>query len=178
MGFNNLSAGKNVPDDINVVIEIPMHGEPVKYEIDKESDAIFVDRFMSTSMHYPCNYGYTPRTLGEDGDPVDVLVIAPIPLIPGVVIRARPIGILDMEDEAGGDQKILSVPISKVTAIYDDISNFRDLPALTYKRIEHFFETYKDLEEGKFVKTRGWKDAEAARQEILMGVQRYNESCR
>lgn len=173
MGFTNLPAGKNVPDDVNVVIEIPMHGEPIKYEVDKESGTIFVDRFMATSMHYPCNYGYIPQTLGEDGDPLDMLVLAPIALIPGVVIRARPIGMLDMEDEAGGDQKILAVPISKVTPIYDEVTSFRDLPALTYQRIEHFFSTYKDLEPGKFVKVRGWKEAEAARQEILKGIQRY-----
>lgn len=176
MSFNNLTAGKNVPDDIHVVIEIPMHGEPIKYEVDKDTGTIFVDRFMATSMHYPCNYGYVPMTLGEDGDPVDVLVMAPFALNPGVVIRARPIGMLDMEDEAGGDQKILAVPISKVTSIYDDISSFRDLPSLTYKRIEHFFATYKDLEPGKFVKIRGWKDAEAARQEILIGIKRYNDA--
>ncbi len=174
MSFSNLTPGKDVPNDVNVVIEIPMNGEPIKYEVDKQSGAIFVDRFMSTAMHYPCNYGYIPATLSGDGDPVDVLVLSPVPLIPGVVVRCRPIGMLRMQDEAGSDEKILAVPVDKLTSIYRNVQSPRDLPPVEIDRITHFFEHYKDLEPGKFVKVTGWAEAADARSEIVNSVERYN----
>jgi len=173
MSFANLNAGRDVPNEVNVVIEIPMNGEPIKYEVDKQSGAIFVDRFMSTAMHYPCNYGYIPATLSGDGDPVDVLVLSPVPLIPGVVVRCRPIGMLRMQDEAGGDEKILAVPVDKLTSIYRNVQSPRDLPPVEIDRITHFFEHYKDLEPGKFVKVVGWTEAADARAEILNSAARY-----
>ena len=174
MAFSHVGPGKNVPDDVNVVIEIPMNGEPVKYEVDKESDAIFVDRFMSTAMHYPLNYGYIPQTLSDDGDPVDVLVYTPVPLPTGVVVRCRPIGMLAMTDEAGEDAKLVAVPVDKICPHTRHIQSTADLPEILIKQIAHFFEHYKDLEPGKWVKVEGWKDADAARNEILSGVERYN----
>jgi inorganic pyrophosphatase len=173
MSLNRVSPGRNLPDDFNVIIEIPAHGEPIKYEVDKESGAMFVDRFMSTSMHYPCNYGYIPHTLSEDGDPVDVLVITPIPLITGVVVRCRPIGMLKMTDEAGGDEKLLAVPIDKLTSIYRNVQTPRDLPEIAISQIAHFFEHYKDLEPGKWVKVEGWVGPEEAKKAILSGVKKY-----
>lgn len=174
MSFDKLSPGRDVPNDINVVIEIPMHGEPIKYEVDKASGAIFVDRFMSTAMHYPCNYGYIPRTLSGDGDPADVLVMTPIPLMAGVVVRCRPIGMLKMQDEAGSDEKLLAVPIDKLTSIYRNVQSPRDLPPLEIDRITHFFEHYKDLEAGKFVKVLGWTEAADARAEIVAAMARFD----
>lgn len=173
MSFSNLSAGRDVPNDVNVVIEIPMHGEPIKYEVDKASGAIFVDRFMSTAMHYPCNYGYIPKTLSGDGDPADVLVLTPIPLMAGVVVRCRPIGILKMQDEAGADEKLLAVPVDKLTSIYRNVQSPRDLPPLEIDRITHFFEHYKDLEPGKWVKVLGWGEADDAKREIKNAIKRY-----
>ena len=173
MSFDKLSAGRDVPNDINVVIEIPMNGEPIKYEVDKESGAIFVDRFMSAAMHYPCNYGYIPKTLSGDGDPADVLVLSPVSLMPGVVVRCRPIGMLKMQDEAGSDEKLLAVPVDKLTSIYRNVQSPRDLPPLEIDRITHFFEYYKDLESGKFVRITGWAEAAEARAEILTAVARY-----
>lgn len=173
MSFDKLSAGRDVPNDINVVIEIPMNGEPIKYEVDKESGAIFVDRFMSAAMHYPCNYGYIPKTLSGDGDPADVLVLSPVSLMPGVVVRCRPIGMLKMQDEAGSDEKLLAVPVDKLTSIYRNVQSPRDLPPLEIDRITHFFEHYKDLESGKFVRITGWAEAAEARAEILTAVARY-----
>jgi inorganic pyrophosphatase len=169
-----VSAGSKVPDDINVVIEIPMNAEPVKYEVDKATGAIFVDRVLTTPMRYPCNYGYVPRTLSGDGDPVDVLVVMPLPLVPGCVIRCRPIGMLAMTDEAGEDTKVIAVPIDKVFPLYQRIKAIRELPELTLERIAHFFEHYKDLEKGKWVKVEGWKDARAAKKEIVDGVKRFS----
>ena len=174
MNLDRVTAGKDVPNDCNVIIEIPMHGDAIKYEVDKETGAIFVDRFMSTSMHYPCNYGYVPRTLSDDGDPSDVLVLSPVPLITGVVVRVRPIGMLKMEDEAGGDAKILAVPIDKLSGLYRSIQSPRDLPEITTRQIAHFFEHYKDLEPGKWVRISSWTDAEEAKREILDSVARYN----
>src|SRR5487761_2572985 len=142
MSLNKVPSGKDLPNDFNVVIEIPMHGEPVKYEVDKESGAIFVDRFMGTAMQYPCNYGYIPHTLSEDGDPVDVLVITPVPLIPGVVVTCRPLGLLRMDDEAGGDNKLLAVPIDKILSIYTQWQKPEDLNPMRLKTIQHFFEHY------------------------------------
>ena len=173
MSLNNVNAGRDVPNDFNVVIEIPMNADPIKYEVDKASGAIFVDRFMVTAMHYPCNYGYIPQTLSGDGDPCDVLVVSPVPLITGVVVRCRPIGMLKMNDEAGGDSKILAVPIDKLSPIYREVQSPRDLPALTTQQLAHFFEHYKDLEPGKWVKLEGWVGAEEAKREIIEGVARY-----
>ena len=173
MNLDRVSSGKDLPNDFNVIIEIPMHGDPIKYEVDKATGAMFVDRFMSTAMHYPCNYGYIPHTLSEDGDPVDVLVITPVPLITGVVVRCRPVGMLKMEDEAGVDAKLLAVPIDKLCNIYRGIESPRDLPEQTTAQITHFFEHYKDLEAGKWVKVQGWVGADEAKQEILDGVSRY-----
>ena len=149
MGFNSVPAGKDIPNEIYVAIEIPANSSPIKYEIDKDSDCVFVDRFMATPMFYPANYGYVPNSLGEDGDPLDVLVVTPYPVVPGSVIRARPVGVLNMSDEAGSDAKILAVPHDKLTALYQDVKEYSDLPELLIKQIEHFFENYKDLEPGK-----------------------------
>lgn len=173
MGFKNVSPGVDVPNDIHVVIEIPARADPIKYEVDKESGAVFVDRFMGTTMYYPCNYGYVPGTISGDGDPVDVLVEAPFALIPGVVIRCRPVGVLRMEDEAGEDSKVLAVPVPKISPLYENVRSYEDLPPLLIRQIEHFFQHYKDLEKGKWVKLLGWESADAARQEIYAGVAAY-----
>lgn len=170
MSLNQVSAGKDIPNDVNVIIEIPALSEPIKYEVDKESGALFVDRFIGTAMHYPCNYGYIPQTLGDDGDPVDVLVVTPIPLRAGSVIRSRIVGFLDMTDESGRDEKLIAVPVSKMTKLYDDVQEVSDLPKILLDQIKHFFEHYKDLEEGKWVKVEGWGDAAKARQVIEAGV--------
>jgi inorganic pyrophosphatase len=175
MSLDLVSTGEDVPDEVNVVIEIPMNAEPVKYEVDKATGAIFVDRVLTTPMRYPCNYGYVPHTLSGDGDPVDVLVVMPLPLVPGCVIRSRPIGMLAMTDEAGEDTKVIAVPVDKVFPAYSGVRSVAELPELTLGRIAHFFEHYKDLEKGKWVKIEGWKDAEAAKQEILAGVKRFKE---
>jgi inorganic pyrophosphatase len=174
MILDRVSSGKNVPNDINVIIEIPSHSDPVKYEVDKETGAMFVDRFMGTSMHYPCNYGYIPQTLSEDGDPADVLVVTPIPVISGSVIRCRPLGMLCMTDEAGRDSKIIAVPVDKLSSLYSDMNSVRDLPRSLLDSISHFFDHYKDLEPGKWVKIEGWVDTEEAKQEILDSIERYN----
>jgi len=176
MSLEKVTAGKDAPNTINVSIEIPMNADPVKYEVDKESGAIFVDRFMSTSMHYPTNYGYVPKTISGDGDPVDVLVITPVPLYPGVVVTCRPIGILRMEDEAGVDGKILAVPTDKILSIYTQWQKPEDLNPLRLKTIAHFFEHYKDLEVGKWVKVLGWDGPDAARQEVREGMENYAKS--
>ena len=176
MNLDKVRSGRDVPNDINVIIEIPMHGEPIKYEVDKETGAMFVDRFMSTAMHYPCNYGYVPHTLSEDGDPVDVLVVTPVALITGVVVRCRPIGMLKMTDEAGIDAKIIAVPVDKLCALYKDMQKPEDFPAMMLNQISHFFEHYKDLEPNKWVKVEGWVGADAAKAEIMAGVQRYQQA--
>jgi inorganic pyrophosphatase len=176
VNLDRVDSGRNVPDDVNVVIEIPMNGDPIKYELDKATGALFIDRFMSTAMHYPCNYGYIPHTLSDDGDPVDVLVITPHPLIHGVVVRCRPVGVLRMTDEAGGDEKLLAVPIDKLTSIYSSVLSYKDLPDLQLRQISHFFEHYKDLEPGKWVKVEGWGGVSAAKRAILDGVKRYNRA--
>jgi len=173
--LNKVPSGRDLPNDFNVIIEIPMNADPIKYEVDKESGAIFVDRFMGTAMHYPCNYGYVPKTLSDDGDPVDVLVITPFPLIPGVVVRCRPIGVLKMTDESGEDAKILAVPVDKVLSIYSHWQKPEDLNELRLRQIQHFFEHYKDLEKGKWVKIDGWYGPEEAKQEILSGVAAYQK---
>jgi inorganic pyrophosphatase len=173
MNLDRVPAGNDVPNDCNVVIEIPMRGDPIKYEVDKETGALFVDRFLSTAMHYPCNYGYIPRTLADDGDPCDVLVLSPMPLITGVVVRCRPIGMLEMDDEEGGDSKILAVPIDKLSPLYRGIETPNDLPELTTQQIAHFFEHYKDLEPPKWVRVSKWTGPDVAKGEILKGVARY-----
>ena len=176
MSLNNVNAGRDVPNDFNVVIEIPMNADPIKYEVDKESGAIFVDRFMGTAMHYPCNYGYIPDTIADDGDPCDVLVITPFALIPGVVVRCRALGVLKMTDEAGGDSKILAVPVEKILPVYANLQKVEDVPELTLRQIQHFFEHYKDLEKGKWVKVEGWEGPDAAKAEILSGVASFEKS--
>jgi len=173
VGLDRVPSGKDLPNDFNVVIEIPMHSDPIKYEVDKESGAIFVDRFMSTAMHYPCNYGYIPHTIAGDGDPVDVLVMSQFALPPGVVVRCRPIGMLKMTDEAGDDAKLLAVPVDKLTPMYRNVESPRDLPQILLDQISHFFEHYKDLEPGKFVKVQGWVGIEEAKKEIMAGVASY-----
>ncbi len=176
MGLARISAGNQVPEDINVIIEIPAHSEPIKYEVDKKTGALFVDRFLSTSMHYPCDYGYIPRTLSDDGDPVDVLVITPIPVNRGCVISCRPIGMLAMSDEAGDDRKILAVPVNKLTSLYQHVQKLEDLPPSLLQQISHFFTHYKDLEEGKWVKLDGWLDASAAKKEITDSIKRFEQA--
>src|SRR5664280_2103530 len=163
MSLHNVTPGARAPDEFNVIIEIPMNADPIKYEVDKVSGA----------MHYPCNYGYVPQTLSDDGDPVDVLVITPFALSPGVVVTCRPIGMLRMEDEAGGDAKLLAVPIDKILPIYRHWQKPEDMNELRLKQIQHFFEHYKDLEPGKWVKTMGWDGPDAARQEIRAGIAAY-----
>ncbi|MDG6897775.1 inorganic pyrophosphatase [Actinobacillus delphinicola] len=174
MSLLNVPAGKELPDDIYAVIEIPANADPIKYEVDKESGALFVDRFMATAMFYPANYGYVNHTLSEDGDPVDVLVPTPYPLLPGSVIRCRPVGVLLMTDENGPDAKIIAVPHEKLSKEYSHIQNIDDVPALLKAQIQHFFESYKALEKGKWVKVEGWGDVEAARKEILDSYARAN----
>jgi inorganic pyrophosphatase len=176
MSLDNVTPGSKTPDTFNVIIEIPMNADPIKYEVDKETGAIFVDRFMSTAMHYPTNYGYVPKTLSGDGDPVDVLVITPVPLIPGVVVPCRAIGILKMTDEAGEDGKVLAVPTDKILSLYSRWQKPEDLNPMRLKAIEHFFEHYKDLEPGKWVKVQGWEGKEAAHKEIMDGIAAYNKT--
>jgi inorganic pyrophosphatase len=173
MSLHKVTPGANAPDQFNVIIEIPMNADPIKYEVDKASGALFVDRFMTTAMHYPCNYGYIPQTLSDDGDPVDVLVITPFALSPGVVVTCRAVGVLKMEDEAGGDSKLLAVPIDKILPIYTHWQKPEDINQMRLKAIQHFFEHYKDLEAGKWVKIQGWEGPEAAREEIREGIKSY-----
>jgi len=175
MSLHEVTPGAKAPEEFNVIIEIPMNADPIKYEVDKVSGAIFVDRFMTTSMHYPCNYGYVPRTLADDGDPVDVLVITPYPLTPGVVVTCRPLGVLKMDDEAGGDAKLLAVPIDKVLPIYSHWEKPEDINPMRLKTIQHFFEHYKDLEAGKWVKVIGWEGVESAKKELVDGLANYGK---
>ena len=176
MNLDRVSSGNDIPNEINVIIEIPSHADPVKYELDKETGAMFVDRFMSTAMHYPCNYGYVPHTLSKDGDPVDVLVLSPVPLISGAVIRCRPVGVLLMADEAGDDAKVLTVPVDKICKTYQKVDSHRDLPADLLNQIAHFFEHYKDLDEGKWVRVDGWGGVEEARQEIMDSIKLFQDA--
>jgi inorganic pyrophosphatase len=178
MSLHNVTPGANAPSEFNVIIEIPMNADPIKYEVDKETGAMFVDRFMTTAMHYPCNYGYVPCTLSDDGDPVDVLVITPFALTPGVVVTCRPIGILKMQDEAGGDAKVLAVPTSKILPMYDHWQKPADVNPMRLNAIRHFFEHYKDLEPNKWVKVVGWDGPDAARQEIASGMAAWDEKTR
>lgn len=172
MRIDAISIGKNPPEEVNVLIEVAIGGEPIKYEMDKEAGTLFVDRFLYTPMRYPGNYGFIPHTLSEDGDPCDVLVANTRPLVPGSYIAVRPIGVMLMEDEAGGDEKILAVPVPKLTKRYENVHNYTDLPKITLDQIQHFFEHYKDLEPGKWVKLKGWGDAAMAKKLIVEGIER------
>jgi len=172
MNIDAIAIGKNPPEDLNVIIEVPIGGEPIKYEMDKESGALFVDRFLYTPMRYPGNYGFVPHTLCGDGDPLDVLVMNSRPIIPGGVVRCRPIGVLLMEDDGGEDEKILAVPVSKLTRVYDDVRTIADMPAIETERVKHFFTHYKDLEPGKWAKIRGIGDVDEARKVILDSIER------
>ncbi len=171
MRIDAIAIGKNPPEDVNVIIEVPIGGEPIKYELDKASGTLVVDRFLYTSMRYPGNYGFVPHTLSDDGDPVDVVVINTRAIVPGAIINCRPIGVLHMKDEAGHDEKIIAVPSHKLTKRYDSVKNYSDLPQITLDQIQHFFEHYKDLEPGKWVKVVGWGDAEDAKKLILEGIE-------
>ena len=175
MSLHNVTPGDKAPEEFNVIIEIPMNADPIKYEVDKETGAMFVDRFMTTAMHYPCNYGYIPQTLSDDGDPVDVLVVTPFPLTPGVVVTCRAIGVLMMEDEAGGDCKLLAVPITKILPMYSRWQKPEDLSTMRLNAITHFFEHYKDLEPGKWVKVKGWSGPDEAKAEVVNGIAAHNK---
>jgi inorganic pyrophosphatase len=172
MRIDAVAIGKNPPDDVNVIIEVPIGGEPIKYEMDKASGALVVDRFLYTSMRYPGNYGFIPHTLSDDGDPCDVIVANTRAIVPGAVMSVRPVGVLLMEDESGGDEKILAVPSAKLTKRYENVVNYTQLPQITLDQIKHFFEHYKDLEPGKWVKVVRWGDADEARKLILEGIER------
>ena len=176
MALDLVPTGKDVPNDVNVIIEIPKDAEPVKYEVDKATGAIFVDRILSTPMRYPCNYGYIPHTLCGDGDPADVLVILPLPLVPGSVIRCRPVGVMMMQDEAGSDEKLLAVPVDKVFNGYSHVQDIGQVSKHWLERIGHFFQHYKDLEPGKWVKLSGWGNAAQARRIVEEAVSRFNAS--
>jgi inorganic pyrophosphatase len=176
MSYDKVSPGKKIPETFNVIIEIPMNADPVKYEVDKETGRLFVDRFMGTAMHYPCNYGYIPKTIAGDGDPVDVLVITPFALVPGSVVSCRAIGMLEMEDEGGQDAKLLAVPEDKILPIYKNLQKPEDVSELLLAQIQHFFEHYKDLEKGKWVKVKGWTGVAGAHKEILDGIEGYAKS--
>ncbi len=172
MRLDAIPIGNNPPEDVNVVIEVAIGGEPIKYEMDKEAGTLFVDRFLHTPMRYPGNYGFIPHTLSEDGDPIDVLVANTRPIIPGAYLNVRPVGVLKMEDDGGGDEKIIAVPVSKLTKRYVGVKNVTDLPAITLEQIQHFFEHYKDLEPGKWVKVLGWGDASEAQRLIVEAIER------
>ena len=172
MRIDAIAVGINPPEDVNVIIEVPIGGEPIKYEMDKAAGTLVVDRFLHTPMRYPGNYGFVPHTLSEDGDPIDVLVANTRPIVPGAVINVRPIGVLRMVDDAGGDEKILAVPVPKLTKRYAHVINYTDLPKITLEQVQHFFEHYKDLEPGKWVKMHGWGDAAEAKRMIRDAIAR------
>lgn len=174
MRIEHIEIGRDCPREVNVIVEVPVGGEPIKYEMDKKAGTLVVDRFLYTSMRYPGNYGFIPHTLSMDGDPVDVLIANQRGIVPGAVVAVRPVGVLKMQDEAGGDEKIIAVPVPRLTRRYENVHNYTDLPEITRQQIEHFFEHYKDLEKGKWVKTSGWGDAAEAQKMILEGVERYN----
>ncbi len=173
MRIEAIAIGNNPPEDVNVIVEVAIGGEPIKYEMDKEAGTLVVDRFLYTPMRYPGNYGFVPHTLSEDGDPIDVLIANTRPIIPGAIINVRPVGVLKMQDEAGGDEKVIAVPAPKLTRRYINVHNYTDLPRITLDQIQHFFEHYKDLEEGKWVKLLGWGDAAEARELIVAAMDRY-----
>lgn len=174
MRIDAITSGKNPPQDINVIVEVPIGGEPIKYEMDKEAGTVFVDRILYTSMRYPGNYGFVPHTLSDDGDPIDVLIANRRPVIPGAVMNCRPVGVLIMKDEAGGDEKILAVPSPKISAMYEKINSYHDLPEMLIQQIAHFFERYKDLEKGKWVEVVRWGDADEARAMIQKAIDNAN----
>jgi inorganic pyrophosphatase len=174
MRIDAIKIGKNPPEDVNVIVEVPLGGEPIKYEMDKEAGTLVVDRFLYTPMRYPGNYGFIPHTLSDDGDPCDVLIANTRPIVPGAVINVRPIGVLIMEDEAGGDEKIIAVPSNKITRRYENIANYTQMPDITLKQIQHFFEHYKDLETGKWVKVVRWGDVDEAKDMIKAAIARHN----
>jgi inorganic pyrophosphatase len=174
MRIDAVSIGRDPPHEVNVIVEVPVGGEPIKYEMDKEAGTLVVDRFLYTSMRYPGNYGFIPHTLSGDGDPCDVLITNQRGIVPGAIMAVRPIGVLRMQDEAGVDEKIIAVPVPRLTRRYEHVENYVDLPDITLKQIEHFFQHYKDLEPGKWVKTIGWGNAEEAKRIILEGVERAN----
>ncbi len=173
MRIDAIPTGKNPPDDVNVIVEVAIGGEPIKYEMDKAAGTIFVDRFLYTPMRYPGNYGFIPHTMSEDGDPIDVLIANTRPIVPGAYLSVRPVGVLKMEDDGGGDEKIIAVPSPKLTQRYAGIHNYTDLPSITLEQIQHFFEHYKDLEPGKWVKMKGWGDAAEAKRMIVAAMARY-----
>lgn len=173
MDISKIPVGEDPPWDINVIVEVPVGTEPVKYEMDKESGALFVDRIMHTSMRYPCNYGFVPHTLSDDGDAADILIANRTPIMPGAVVRCRPIGVLIMEDEAGMDEKILAVPVKQLHPFYDDVTSYKEIPKIMIDQISHFFQHYKDLEEGKWVKIIGWEDADIAAELIEKAIKAY-----
>jgi inorganic pyrophosphatase len=176
MDLSKIPTGANPPYDLNAIIEIPQGGEPVKYEIDKESGALMVDRFLHTAMFYPANYGFIPHTLADDGDPANIMVVGPTPVVPGAIIRCRPIGTLMMVDEAGSDEKILAVPVDKLHPFYTGVTSWRDLPTILTEQIAHFFQHYKDLEKGKSTKITGWADPDETADIIRTAIKRYNET--
>ncbi len=176
MKIDAISCGNNPPEDINVIIEVPIGGEPIKYELDKASGALVVDRFLYTPMRYPGNYGFVPHTLSDDGDPIDVLICNTRPVVPGAVMNCRPVGVLVMEDDGGQDEKIMAVPANSISRRYDNIHNYVDLPEITQSQIQHFFEHYKDLEPGKWVKIDGWRDSTAAKRMIQEAIERDRQS--
>ena len=173
MRIDAISIGRNPPKEVNVIVEVPVGGEPIKYEMDKNAGTLVVDRFLYTSMRYPGNYGFVPHTLSDDGDPIDVLIANQRGIIPGAVVAVRPVGVLKMEDEGGGDEKIIAVPVPRLTRRYENVTNYKMLPEITLQQIEHFFAHYKDLEGGKWVKVLGWGDAAEAEQMILDSIERY-----
>ena len=176
MRIDAIPVGQEPPYDVNVIVEVPLGSMPVKYEMDKASGAMFVDRFLHTSMYYPCNYGFVPHTLSDDGDPIDVLVAGRVPVVPGAVLRTRPVGVLLMKDEKGVDEKILGVPVDDLSPFYENISSYRDLPRVLISQIEHFFDHYKDLEEGKWVEVVRWGGAEEALDMIRASIVRHDEA--
>jgi len=172
MRIDAIAIGQNPPEDVNVIVEVPIGGEPIKYEMDKAAGALVVDRFLHTPMRYPGNYGFVPHTLSDDGDPIDVLIANTRPIVPGAVINVRPIGVFKMEDQAGGDEKIIAVPVPRLTKRYENVMSYMDLPEITVEQIQHFFEHYKDLEPGKWVKVLGWGDAAEAKRLIVEAIER------
>jgi inorganic pyrophosphatase len=176
MRIDAIAIGNNPPEDVNVIIEVPIGGEPIKYEMDKAAGTLVVDRFLHTPMRYPGNYGFVPHTLSEDGDPIDVLVANTRPIVPGAVINVRPVGVLKMRDEAGGDEKVIAVPVPKLTKRYEHVMSYIDMPEITRQQIQHFFEHYKDLEPGKWVKMLGWGDAAEARKLIAEAIERAKKA--
>jgi inorganic pyrophosphatase len=176
MRIDAIAIGQNPPHDVNVIVEVPIGGEPIKYEMDKAAGTLVVDRFLHTPMRYPGNYGFVPHTLSEDGDPIDVLVANTRPIVPGAVINVRPVGVLKMQDEAGGDEKVLAVPMPKLTKRYENVKEYTDLPEITLAQVRHFFEHYKDLEPGKWVKVLGWGDAAEARKLIEEAIERAKKA--